>query len=503
MKKISLFLSFLFVVFLLIFSSCEKESFTTDPSDKLTFSLDTLMFDTVFTQIGSITKSFKVHNIHDKSIRISEVRLAKQNDFFHINIDGVPTDIQEEIEILPNDSIYIFVEVTIDPDLPLSASPYIIEEDILFQTNGNQQKVHLTAWGQDAIYLPKKNGKGIDYRLVCDSDGSIEWNDKKPYVIYGRLFVDSCELVLPQGCQIYVHGGLARVKDDFGNIQLDSLGRSTIYNDGAIVFYNRGKLTVNGTADEPVIIQGDRLDDTYDDIYGQWLGFYFLNQTRHNFMNHLIIRNAINGIYIDSLSQLDIESSIIYNTIGSGITARHARMNVKNTLIYNNLSSAVNITYGGNYRFDNCTFVSENNNSAAFVAANYTCRDADCQIVSFYPLVLTMQNNIVVGDQDDELVIVDGTKGEYPELINYTVKNTIITMKDLLEKPDYNDNFKDCIKLEKDNLLFINKDEFDYHLDTFSVAEQKALPLSNVPTDLDGVMRDGATPDIGCYEFID
>ena len=481
----TIILSFLFF----LFTSCEKESFTTDKADKLNFSLDTLMFDTIFTEIGSITKSFKVINNHDKSIKISEVGLSKKNDFFHINIDGVAADQLKDIELLPFDSIYIFVEVTIDPNLPLSLSPYIIEDEVRFLTNGNEQKVLLTAWGQNANYLPRKNGKGIDYGLICGQDGSITWDDPKPYVIYGRMFIDSCELILPEGCQIYVHGGIA-IKRQEDN----SLLR---YNDGAIVIYNKGKLTVKGTVDNPVVIQGDRLDEDYKEVYGQWVGFYFLNQTKNNIIEHAIIKNAIRAVFIDSASELSIKSSTILNTLGSGIEARHANVNVQNSLIYNNLSSAIRITYGGVYNIDYCTLVGNENNGAAFEAINYTCSDFSvCNDARFYPLNLNLKNNIIIGDQKEELFISGQVKGNIGP-INYEVQNCIIS------KDKFDQFFKNCISYNNKDTLFIESEELDFHLDTFSIAERMALPLHDIDYDMDDITRDAVNPDIGCFEFIE
>src|SRR4029079_19342887 len=102
-------------------SSCFNEQFTTDGSDKLAFSTDTLTFDTVFTEISTVTRSFKVYNRHDLSIRISDIKLTgKDAAFFRINVDVFTGDQLHDIEIFPNDSIYVFAEATIDPDQPVS-----------------------------------------------------------------------------------------------------------------------------------------------------------------------------------------------------------------------------------------------------------------------------------------------------------------------------------------------------------------------------------------------
>ena len=42
--------------------SCIDDSFTSDPSDLLTFSVDTVKFDTVMTTKGTATKQFVIYN---------------------------------------------------------------------------------------------------------------------------------------------------------------------------------------------------------------------------------------------------------------------------------------------------------------------------------------------------------------------------------------------------------------------------------------------------------
>ena len=50
-------------------------------------------------------------------------------------MDGVPGNEATDIEIAANDSLYIFGEVTINPDDPLSLSPYIVEDKLKLSTS--------------------------------------------------------------------------------------------------------------------------------------------------------------------------------------------------------------------------------------------------------------------------------------------------------------------------------------------------------------------------------
>jgi hypothetical protein len=250
---------------LVLIWGCQKEEFTTSGSDKLTFSVDTLRFDTVFTQLGSATRIVKAYNASDKSIRIAHIHFENESQTrFRLNVDGLQGKDFFDVEIAPNDSLYIFAAVTVNPDDPLSASPFVLEEKLVFETNGNIQKVQLEAWGQNANYLPSRFYADSITALTCNG-GDWVWDDPKPYVIYGVLLIDDCKVRIPAGTHIYVHGGLTKVADDTS---------VTIYNDGFIALRGNSTLTIEGTKDHPVVIQGDRLEPEFAEVPGQWAGIW-------------------------------------------------------------------------------------------------------------------------------------------------------------------------------------------------------------------------------------
>lgn len=49
-------------------------------------------------------------------------------------------------------------------------------------------------------------------------------------------------------------------------------------------------------------------------------------------------------------------------------------------------------------------------------------------------------------------------------------------------------------------LVDIDKQYYDFHLDSLSTAVGRANPLYALPKDRDGKVRD-EKPDVGCYEF--
>ncbi|MDP4586890.1 MAG: hypothetical protein NWS86_01825, partial [Flavobacteriales bacterium] len=79
------------IVLVAFFSSCKKDEVTTDPNALLNFSADTVLFDTVFSTIGSTTQLLKVYNQNDQAISISNIQLeGGNNSMYRINVDGTP-----------------------------------------------------------------------------------------------------------------------------------------------------------------------------------------------------------------------------------------------------------------------------------------------------------------------------------------------------------------------------------------------------------------------------
>ena len=64
-------------------SSCNKQVLLS--KSNLSFSTDTLVFDTVFTTIGSTTLSFKIYNSDQRSLKIDEIELmGGENSVYRI-----------------------------------------------------------------------------------------------------------------------------------------------------------------------------------------------------------------------------------------------------------------------------------------------------------------------------------------------------------------------------------------------------------------------------------
>ncbi len=500
MNRIYYLFPVLFLVVSLVFSCGKEDKLITDASAQLEFSTDTLTFDTVFTTIGSATRIIKAYNPHNRSINISRVTLMEGNNSkFRINVDGISTNEATDIVVAPKDSMYIFAEVTVDPDAPISASPFVIFEDLVFETNGNIQKVVLEAWGQNANYIPNAFNVGGASLLSCDF-GTETWDDPKPYVIRGVLFIDSCTLVLPANTKIYVHGGIVR---QF--VEPDSM--LNFYNDGIIFVLSEGKIISNGTLEEPVIIQGDRLEEAFEERAGQWAGIRFGAGSTGNEFNFTTVKNSIIGTRVDSAAVLTLNNSKIYNTAGSGIIGIHSTINANNTLVYNNGGNCMQIVYGGTYNFNHCTLASYGVESSALFLSNALCLDLLCSEYRWNRLRSKFKNSIVFGSRDDEISLFDRQgNGTDPLVFDYEFQNCIVRVEELLDEefgyPTFFDYCDPCQNADNSDDVFLDANDDDYHLDTLSIAEERAVPLAGLSLDLDGEMRDGGMPDVGCYEYI-
>jgi hypothetical protein len=485
-------------ILLLGWQSCRKnQMFLEGPEAVLSFSVDTLRFDTVFTELGSATRILKVYNPHNKLIQIDEIQIESgSNSKFRLNVDGTPGNSAENIVIQPNDSLYIFAEVTINPDEPVSLSPFVLEDGLLFSTSGNQQRVQLEAWGQNAIYLPNRFNEGGLALLACDF-GEVVWTDSLPYVIYGILLVDSCTLRMDPGTRVYVHGGVAQTFDENED--------PIVYNDGLIYVLPNGNLRIEGTFEDPVVIQGDRLEEPFQDEPGQWVGIRLGSED--NFMEFAEIKNSLIGVLVDSSAALEIKQSRIYNTSGGGLIGIHSAIIAENCLFYNNGGNSVQLGYGGEYEFTYCTVASFGVDAAALSLSNGLCRDALCSEFSINPIQATFRNSIIYGSRQDEVSLSDFTGGMDPATFQITLEDCIVRVQDLIdpEEGGYTNFFTDfcvpCINASSSAAVFADPNEDDYHLDTLSIAEGIATPIGSITVDLELNDRDPSNPDLGCFEY--
>jgi len=456
-----------FILSVHTFSSCKKDKFLTN-GGKISFSTDTLKFDTVFTTSGSVTRSFKIYNTNAKRIKLDRIKLAGgPNSPFRMNIDGESTKDITNVEIAPDDSIYVFVAVTVNPTSGFS--PFIVSDAVQVTLNGSTTEVPLEAYGQDAHYI-------VDSVLTSQT-----WINDKPYVIVHSALIDSLNmLVIQKGCRIYMH-------------------------QDSKLFVN-GTLNIYGTKQDSVIFQGDRLDRDYfgyKDYPGEWRGIHFLGASEKSHINYTVIKNAgfsDAAIYVQAPNffdinnpTLEIKNSIISNSLGYGILAFNAHIRADNCLVQSCGAQNIAILEGGNYLFNFCTFATYGgvgiNHANQPTAAILNYRDTSLTEYTGNNLIAVFNNCIIYGPLEDEVIFGKKTDWDY----NVTMNNCLLKRTTAISNVITNN-----VILNSDP-QFTDYAKWDYHPKSTSPAKLAGISLPAVIDDLDGNLR-GPVPSIGCYE---
>lgn len=326
--------------------SCKKNKLIEDPSAKIDFSADSVLFDTVFTTAGSTTRQIRVINNNDQPIKISSINLqGGSSSPFFLNVDGSPGRSFGEVEIDANDSLFIFIQVNINPNN--SNSPLIISDAINFAVNGNMQSVYLEAWGQDAYYhkptnaIKFVNGGYLPYTTVAPgTNTTVTWINDKPHVIYGWLVVDSSQtLIIDPGVKVHFH------------------------QNAGLWVYRYGTLKVNGALNNEVVFQGDRLEPYMQDEPGQWDRIWINEGSVNNSINYAIIKNGYIGVQTELLfgdfsepRRLKITNTKIQNMKKWGMYNLAFNIYAGNNVISNCKEYCLAMVAGGNATFIHNTF---------------------------------------------------------------------------------------------------------------------------------------------------
>ena len=478
----------LLIITLLLLTSqaCRKVNpISDDPSLKLSFSADTVLFDTVFTTLGSATHQLRIYNTSSEDLKISSVRLMRgEASPFRVNLDG-DNDIEFYDKVIPaNDSLFTFLRVTIDPnDLN---TPFVVEDELEFITNGNIQTVKLLAWGQNAIYIVADKvvnigGVPYPYHIVADSLQTTVWTSERPYVIYGWAMINSYgTLRIEEGTHVYCH------------------------QDGGIFSWSDGQLIIDGTAENPVIIEGDRLEPYYDHTPGQWSEILLLDGRAgaDHSVNHAIIRNGTIGLNCQSSLKvtecaLRINNTIIENQSGYGLFSMIYAVEAKNFTIAN--CGTANVwAFGGDYRFVHGTVAnywddSQHKDNIAMKLYNYVVDGGTNENV-YVPFHLEATNCIFYGAQDDEFLTQFGAEADSSFVFDHC----------LLKSKKFNgsaEGFSHC--LFNYDPYFADYRTNDLHIDSIAspvIGMGNPLTSNELPYDLDGVPRNGRI-DIGAYQY--
>ncbi len=446
---------FLMVVLGISLASCRMDFSTELSQGQLEFSKDTVYLDTVFTNIGSSTYRLKVYNRSKKAITIPSIKLGRGNNSgYRLNVDGLAGKSFENIDILAQDSIFVFIETTENIDsIP---SPIYIDE-ILFDTGINEQKVNLVTLVQDAIFLyPNKNENGFIETLMLDSiqteikgfyieDSLLTFTNEKPYVIYGYAAVGTYNndpnnpktLTIQPGAKVHFHANSGLIINPFSSLHIN------------------GSLNIEGQPETEVTIQGDRLEPYFENTAGQWGVIWFRSTTKgnqiisskNNIINYATIKNGSVGLLVDGYTDentpvLEIKNSQFYNHSVYGLYAIHSNIKGMN-LVFNNFGSSAFVgLQGGVYDFTHCTFANYWSGTRSFptVYLNNFYKDKN---EIYYPFNLNkadFTNCIIYGSNNIEMKLEKVDAGNF----NYLFTNNLIRFNDVgnnyTNNPLYNFN---------------------------------------------------------------
>ncbi len=477
-------LIFNLLIFSIIIISCEKENLETNQNIKLHFSDDTITFDTIFASIGSITKTLTVYNHNDLDITTNVNLKGVSAANFRINIDGVPGNNQRDILIPANDSIFVFLEVTIDPSN--NNTPYILSDSLVFTTGNSIQDVNLVAWGQDAYFHTANtfgniiNGTDTTRFYYHLLDCSVPWENDKPHVIYGYAVIDPQNtLIINEGCQIYMHKNSGIL---VGNPFKEETG---------------GTLKVNGVLGNEVVFQGDRLDNWYKDIPGQWDRIWFTPGSIDNEINYAVIKNGNIGLHADTVYNnnptLKVNNTIIKNMSGIGILGQGADIEVTNSIISECGQFMVACNIGGNYNFTHCTFANYWNynrrNTPSILLNNYY-EGADGNIYTRNLESANFVNCIIDGALSSEISYQNNESGVF----NYSFDHCLLKIDPTIDTE--NNNYINILK----NISPEFSNENDFNLSETSPAIDFGRETS-ITLDILGNIR--SEPDLGGFELVE
>jgi len=448
-------------------TSCRKT--VNFSNGNLSFSKDTVVFDTVFTTIGSTTQQFKFYNNDNRPVNVEEIELmGGDNSPFRVNMDGLSGTFFENIEVEGNDSLYVFVEVTLEVNN--ATNPMVIEDSIRFRTNGVDQYVNLVVWGQDMYYHENVYVVGT-------------WANDKPHVIYGNAVIDeNTTLTIPAGTQVYLHK----------NSRLTNF---------------KGTLNIEGTLGNEVVFQGDRLESLYDDVAGQFYGIYMF-YAKESKINYLNIKNGTVGLHIfnedpgNTDYTLRITNSIITNNAYAGVLLYSgAHLRAENCVISKNTSYGL-ASFAADFSLNHCHIVGYSSAGSQTPAVGISNLGYDeVSDAAYYTHINQgeITNSVVYGNLDTEFVI-DTTDATNVLTFNLNFQYNLIK-----SETEYNNQFFSN-NLWNEDPYFVSPTNGDFTYYSISPLHTGGsfsfLNTSGEPADFIGI--NGVTrlaPDIGAYEI--
>lgn len=393
------------VVVLMLASGCSKESDYLHDAEAqpLTFSSDTVMFDTVFVAMGTTTHHFMVYNRGSKPVKIASVSMQQgAASRFRLNVDGDSSRVVRNVTLAAGDSLFVFIQALIDPTD--EASPFLVTDAVVFDVEGcATQQLLVTAYGRNAVYhLPTdtlmkgtldRYGNPYAYSIIdCDN-----WDHTLPHVIVGYAVVYDDTLHLKAGDELY------------------------FANDAVLWVFNEASLRVSGNEEHPVLFTSVRHDGWYGTLPGQWghiwLGGISGGTCRPCVISHAVIENAYYGIIADSNAYgyptLYIDHCEICHHKVAGLQLDDAWVVGSRLLLYDCGGATIYVPFGGRYTFDHITSANywrlDHRTTPSVILRNwYESVDG---VVPRNLVEATFTNSIIYGNRSEGELLLDGIDG--------------------------------------------------------------------------------------------
>ncbi len=487
---------------------------------QLSFSKDSIHLDTLFTRVRSSTKRFSIKNTSGNDIIIPKIMLERgTNSFYTLNINGLPGPdspltpdsgkVFENIEILANDSIFGFIETTLDfekvkDDLNENGE---YADKLLFESPNGDQDIKLFTKINDANFVfndsdnPERTirnimtdqtdelGEPIILEAYNLSSDELTINNDKAFVIYGYAIVPSGEtLLINAGSRVHFHENSGLIVEEGARVEI------------------KGTLSTNpeNIEESLVIIEGDRIDEDFDILPGQW-DFIWLQKGATADISNCIIKNAITPLLIEgngdeTTASLTLNNVQIYNAQTAGIQARATNIDAFNLVIDQSGKNSLNIEEGGTYQFNHCTIANyfDFGFSGVAVGLNNTKRNESTVVDS--DLDIQFLNCIIDGPGASEIRINNSNEAS----LDISFENCLIkTRRSNISEPllDINNTeiFMNCIFNKETD--FKNNSLNKLNIGEDSAANGKAK-IENNGIDIIGTSRNLSAPDIGAYESV-
>ncbi|EAR00380.1 hypothetical protein [Maribacter sp. HTCC2170] len=505
MQRYLYFISVLLLV--ILWSSCRKDFEYAANVGNLEFSKDTVFLDTIFTNIGSSTYTLKVYNPNRDDIEIPTIGLEQgQNSKYRLNVDGVAGKEFRNIPILAQDSLFIFIETTYDQSASID-NKFLYTDVIIFDSGINQQEVPLITLVKDAVFLyPRTQADGTKETILLGLDVNgeeihaegfyldeteLEFNNEKPYVIYGFAAVKEGETInIAAGSRLHFHKN------------------SGIYvSDGASISINGSLSNDRDILENEVIFEGDRLEPEFSNIPGQWGLLWIASGSNSNNIEYLTLKNATTGVFVEGDEQLlsptlNIRNTQIYNSANTNLWAKNAFIVAENVILGGAGNNSLHCNLGGNYTFTHSTianyWIHGFRTGTALRIDNHDPNEVgELTKANFY-------NCIVDGNNTRELSLQDNGVNPF----NFQFDHSIIKYNDAPGQTNNNPlyDFDDTLLYKQ---VFLNEDvDFSdvtkniFWIGESSFAKDKGEQENAllVPFDILGTDRT-ILPDIGAYEL--